>query len=125
MAEITAVAGRAWVYSHNIGRNGAAGMGFSQPVSIAAPRTAWVYVTNRATEQNPGGIRVTKFTVEQEYIGEFGRQGLAYGDKLSPAPSPGFPAWPWTAPATFTLPTSGSAAWPSLTPTATPKAASA
>ncbi len=80
MAEITAVAGRAWVYSHNIGRNGAAGMGFSQPVSIAAANDGVVYVTNRATEQNPGGIRVTKFTVDQEYIGEFGRQGLAYGD---------------------------------------------
>ena len=64
MAEITAIAGRAWVYSHNIGRNGAAGMGFSQPVSIAAANDGVLYVTNRATEQNPGGIRVTKFTVD-------------------------------------------------------------
>ncbi len=79
MAEITVAAGRAWNYSHNIGRNGAAGMGFSQPVSIAAAKDGVLYVTNRATEQNPGGIRVTKFTVDQEYLGEFGRQGLAYG----------------------------------------------
>ncbi|MCY4366418.1 MAG: NHL repeat-containing protein [Chloroflexi bacterium] len=79
MAQNTVAAGRAWLYSHNIGRNGAAGMGFSQPVSIAAANDGVLYVTNRATEQNPGGIRVTKFTVEQEYLGEFGRQGLAYG----------------------------------------------
>ena len=79
MAQNTVAAGRAWLYSHNIGRNGAAGMGFSQPVSIAAAKDGVVYVSNRATEQNPGGIRVTKFTVDQEYLGEFGRQGLAYG----------------------------------------------
>ena len=79
MAQNTVAAGRAWLYSHNIGRNGAAGMGFSQPVSIAAADDGVLYVTNRATEQNPGGIRVTKFTVDQEYLGEFGRQGLAYG----------------------------------------------
>ena len=79
MAQNTVAAGRAWLYSHNIGRNGAAGMGFSQPVSIAAAKDGVLYVTNRATEQNPGGIRVTKFTADQEYLGEFGRQGLAYG----------------------------------------------
>ena len=79
MAQNTVAAGRAWLYSHNIGRNGAAGMGFSQPVSIAAAKDGVLYVTNRATEQNPGGIRVTKFNVDQEYLGEFGRQGLAYG----------------------------------------------
>ena len=54
MAEITAVAGRAWVYSHNIGRNGAAGMGFSQPVSIAAAKDGVVYVTNRGHRTEPG-----------------------------------------------------------------------
>ena len=80
MAQNTIAAGRAWLYSHNIGRNGAAGMGFSQPVSIAAAKDGVLYVTNRATEQNAGGIRVTKFTVDQEYLGEFGRLGLAYGD---------------------------------------------
>ena len=79
MAQNTVAAGRAWLYSHNIGRNGAAGMGFSQPVSIASAKDGVLYVTNRATEQNPGGIRVTKFTVDQEYLGEFGRKGLAYG----------------------------------------------
>ncbi len=79
MAQNTIAAGRAWLYSHNIGRNGAAGMGFSQPVSIAAAKDGVLYVTNRATEQNPGGIRITKFTTDQEYLGEFGRAGLAYG----------------------------------------------
>lgn len=79
MAQNTVAAGRAWLYSHNIGRNGAAGMGFSQPVGIAVGKEGVLYATNRATEQNPGGIRITKFTVEQDFLGEFGRQGLAYG----------------------------------------------
>ena len=79
MAQNTVAAGRAWLYSHNIGRNGAAGMGFSQPVGIAAGKNGLLYATNRATEQNPGGIRITKFDVNQEFLGEFGRAGLAYG----------------------------------------------
>jgi DNA-binding beta-propeller fold protein YncE len=79
MAQNTIAAGRAWLYSHNIGRNGQAGMGFSQPVGIAHAAEGVLYVSNRGTEQNPGGIRISKFTVDQEYLNEFGRQGLAYG----------------------------------------------
>ena len=79
MAQNTVAAGRAWLYSHNIGRNGAAGMGFAQPVGVAATADGTIYVTNRGSEQNPGAIRVSKVTIDQEFITEFGRQGLAYG----------------------------------------------
>jgi hypothetical protein len=40
MALNTVVAGRAWLYSHNIGRNAQAGMGFSNPVGVAATAPA-------------------------------------------------------------------------------------
>jgi len=79
MAQNTVAAGRAWLYSHNIGRNAVAGMGFSLPVGVACADDGVLYVTNRGSEQNPGGIRLSKLTVDQEFIGEFGRTGLAYG----------------------------------------------
>lgn len=78
MALNTIVAGRAWLYSHNIGRNAQAGMGFSQPVSVAATKDGTLYVTNRAGEQNPSQ-RITKCTIDQEFINEFGRKGPVYG----------------------------------------------
>ena len=73
----TVAGGRAWLYSHNIGRNAQVGMGFSQPVGVAARPDGTLYVANRSGEQNPSA-RITKLTVDQEYIGEFGREGIAY-----------------------------------------------
>ena len=73
----TVAGGRAWLYSHNIGRNAQVGMGFSQPVGVATLPDGTLFVANRSGEQNPSA-RITKCTVEQEYIGEFGREGIAY-----------------------------------------------
>ncbi|MQG17039.1 MAG: hypothetical protein FI721_04710 [SAR202 cluster bacterium] len=83
MAQNTVAAGRAWLYSHNIGRNAVAGMGFSLPISVACADDGVLYVANRGNEQNPGGIRLSKLTVDQEFINEFGRTGLAYGSEGS------------------------------------------
>ena len=73
----TVASGRAWLYSHNIGRNAQVGMGFSQPVGVVARPDGTLYVANRSGEQNPSA-RITKCTVDQDYIGEFGREGIAY-----------------------------------------------
>ena len=75
MALDTVAAGRAWMYSHHVGRRAAAGMGFSGPVSVAPGRDGVLFVANRF--QNP---RVSKVTVDQEFISEFGRQGEAEGE---------------------------------------------
>ncbi len=77
MALHTVAAGRAWVYSHNIGRNAQVGLGFSQPVGVAAAKDGVLYVANRSGEQNPSS-RISKVTVDHEFISEFGRKGPAY-----------------------------------------------
>ena len=82
MALHTVAAGRAWVYSHNIGRNAQVGMGFSQPVGVAATKDGVLYVANRSGEQNPSS-RISKVTVDHEFISEFGRQGPAYSSSAT------------------------------------------
>ncbi len=72
MALHTVAAGRAWVYSHNIGRNAQVGLGFSLPVGVAAAKDGVLYVANRSGEQNPSS-RISKVTVDHEFISEFGR----------------------------------------------------
>ncbi|MBQ10855.1 MAG: hypothetical protein CMJ45_04825 [Planctomyces sp.] len=71
----TISAGRAWVYSHNVGRRGAAGMGFSGPVCAALGKDGVLFVASRF--QNP---RVSKITVDHEFIHEFGREGREDGE---------------------------------------------
>ncbi len=66
MAEITVAAGRCWQYSHYVGRQGGAGTGFTAPVGVAI-KDDMLYVANR---NNP---RITKATLDQEFIAEFGR----------------------------------------------------
>ena len=78
MALNTIIAGRAWLYSHNIGRNSGAGMGFSQPVGVVSTKDGTLYVANRSGEQAPS-TRISKCTIDQEFITEFGRKGPVYG----------------------------------------------
>jgi len=67
MAQITVAPGRCWQYSHYVGRQGGAGTGFSTPVGVAVGKNDMLYVANR---NQP---RITKTTVDQEFIKEFGR----------------------------------------------------
>ena len=64
----TIAAGRAWTYSHNIGRRATAGMGFNWPVAMAVGKDGVMFVANRTPH-------ISKFTVNQEFIHEFGRTG--------------------------------------------------
>jgi DNA-binding beta-propeller fold protein YncE len=78
MALNTVIAGRACLYSHNIGRQAQAGMGFSQPVGVVSTKEGVLYVANRGGEQNPAA-RISKCTIDHQFISEFGRQGPVYG----------------------------------------------
>ena len=83
MAEITVAAGRCWQYSPYIGRSATAGAGFRQPVGVAAGRDGMLYVANRSV------VRITKTTVDQEFITEFGRNGqeeLAFEEVVADEP---------------------------------------
>ena len=73
MSEITLAPGRCWQYSHYVGRRSTAGMGFSQPVGVAAGKDGVVFVANRVSP------RITKATIDQEFITEFGRGGEEQG----------------------------------------------
>ena len=73
----TTVAGRTWNFSHAIGRNAAAGNGFTQPVDVAAGPDGILYVLSRGND-GIGGVtapnkRIGKLTIDQEFIGDFAR----------------------------------------------------
>lgn len=73
----TTVAGRTWNFSHAIGRNAAAGNGFTQPVDVAAGPEGELYVLSRGND-GAGGVvaenkRIGKLTMDERFIGDFGR----------------------------------------------------
>jgi sugar lactone lactonase YvrE len=78
----TTVAGRTWNFSHAIGRNAAAGNGFTQPVAVAAGSDGTLYVLNRGSE-GAGGVqaenkRIGKITIDEQFIGDFARGQLTW-----------------------------------------------
>ena len=73
----TVAAGRTWQYSHNLGRIGNAGDSFQQPVGVAAAKDDVLWVINRGIGNAPAApyVRLAKWTVKEEFLGEFGRLG--------------------------------------------------
>ena len=74
MAIETVVGRRAWIYSHNVGRLAEAGTGFSYPIGVAAAKDGVLFVANRGYDFIQVQ-RISKLTVEEEFITEFGRNG--------------------------------------------------
>ena len=79
MAIETVVGRRAWIYSHNVGRLMLAGTGFSFPVGIALAKDGVLFVANRGYD-HAAGQRISKVTVGEEFITEFGRKGDEEGN---------------------------------------------
>ena len=78
----TTVAGRTWNFSHAIGRNAAAGNGFTQPVDVAAGPEGVLYVLSRGND-GAGGVvaenkRIGKLTIDEQFIGDFGRRQMRW-----------------------------------------------
>ena len=73
-----------FAYSHSVGRNEFAGTGLRNPVDLALGADDVVYVVNRSYESRPDGIRVSVFTLNEEYITEFGSSGEADGQFVWP-----------------------------------------
>ncbi len=78
----TTVSGRTWNFSHAIGRNAAAGNGFTQPTDVAVAPGGVLYVLSRGQE-GAGGVqapnkRIGKVTIEEEFIGDFAREELVW-----------------------------------------------
>ena len=78
----TTVAGRTWNFSHAMGRASAAGAGFNFPTAVTTAPGGAVYVLNRGSEGLgeivPQNKRIGKLTLEEEYIGEFGRGEITW-----------------------------------------------
>ena len=69
-------------YSHSIGMLSNLGRGFQNPVEAAIDSQGVVYVLNRAGPEIPVRLpykRVSRCTINQEYLGEFGSGGTAPG----------------------------------------------
>lgn len=83
----TVIAGRVYDFSHVVGRNAAAGDGFSYPCSIAIGAEGVLYVVSRGNENNFGS-RVTKLTIgepgEEKVLTEFCKYGTNPGQALWP-----------------------------------------
>jgi sugar lactone lactonase YvrE len=79
----TTVAGRTWNFDKAIGRNAAAGNGFTQPYALAVGADDVLYVLSRGSEA--GGTndapnkRVGKVTMAEELIGEYARGDIVWG----------------------------------------------
>jgi DNA-binding beta-propeller fold protein YncE len=83
----TVIEGRVYDWSHCVGRNAAAGDGFSYPCSIALDPQGIAYVVSRGNENNFGS-RVTKVFIgdagEEKVQAEFCRYGTNQGQALWP-----------------------------------------
>lgn len=78
----TTVSGRTWNFSHAIGRNAAAGNGFTQPTDVAVAPGGVLYILSRGQE-GAGGVqapnkRIGKVTIEEDFIGDFAREELVW-----------------------------------------------
>ena len=89
----TRVLGVSFQYSHTIGRYDIAGPGFLTPVAMALGAGDTIYVVSRSYEHRPDGMRVTICTVDEEYIGEFGR-GVTIAGETEPLAADGSLIWP-------------------------------
>ncbi|MDA0769631.1 MAG: NHL repeat-containing protein [Chloroflexi bacterium] len=83
----TTVAGRTWNYSHTIGRNAAAGNGFTQPTDVVVAPGGVLYVLSRGND-GAGGVvapnkRIGKVTMDERFIGDFGREQLTFPCSLA------------------------------------------
>ena len=83
----TTVAGRTWNFSHAIGRNAAAGAGFTQPMGVALAPGGIIYVMSRGAEGIGGVVapnkRVGKLTIDEEFIGDFGREEFIWPNSIA------------------------------------------
>ena len=74
----TVAGGRAWIYSHNVGRGAAAGTGFNTPIGVAPAKDGVLFVASRGGDYAPNQ-RISKVTIDHEFITEFGRTGPVTG----------------------------------------------
>ncbi|HZA23472.1 MAG TPA: hypothetical protein VFA32_12875 [Dehalococcoidia bacterium] len=98
----TAVSAPTYVYSHTIGNQATPpAHGFSGPVDVAVGQNGLLYVLCSYYEYNPITKFAVKCSINEDYLGHFGRYVATTASLPGPTPSP------WTNRATCTSLTSG------------------
>ena len=85
----TSVAGRTWHFSHAIGRRQGGPDGFMLPIDVAIAPDGVLFVLSRGDE-GPWNInsprrRITKVTIDQEVIGEYGKSEFVWAAGIAVA----------------------------------------
>ena len=82
----TTVAGRTWNFSHSMGRNAGSGNGFSYPTAVVPAPDDQVLVLNwgmqHFTDNPVTDRRVSRWTLGEEFLGEFGNAQLTWASGL-------------------------------------------
>ena len=78
------IATRQYLPDRTIGRAEFAGAGFRAPQDIAIGQDGTMYVPSRSWEYRPDGLRVTMFTIDEEFVGEFSSFGDGDGQMQWP-----------------------------------------
>lgn len=78
----TTVAGRTWNFNKAVGRNAAAGNGFTVPYDVALGPNDVMYVLSRGGEAAGGVVapnkRIGKLDVDDQFLGDFGRDEFVW-----------------------------------------------
>ena len=77
------VTDKTYHYSHTIGRATSFSSGFRHPMDLAIGSDR-VYVPNLSTQSGRGGVRVTMFTLDEEYLDQFSEFGEGDGQMMGP-----------------------------------------
>ena len=78
----TIAAGRVFDYSHCLGMYSTSGVGFLVPMDFALGSNDTMYVLNRGVDEIT--LRISKCTLEHEFIADIGRYGMADGQFVWP-----------------------------------------
>ena len=78
----TIAAGRVFDYSHCMGMYSTSGVGFLVPMDFALGSDNTMYVLNRGVDEIT--LRISKCTLDHQFIGDIGRYGMADGQFVWP-----------------------------------------
>ena len=78
----TIASGRVFDYSHCIGMYSTSGVGFLVPMDFALASDGVLYVLNRGVDEIT--LRISKCTLNHEFIGDIGRYGMGDGQFVWP-----------------------------------------
>ena len=84
-AHFFGVATKTYEYSYTMGRREYVGAGFSWPMDFTRGPDGTIYVVSRSGEYRPDGLRITMLTMEEDYVGSFGRYGHGNGQFVWPS----------------------------------------